>query len=513
MAEYIIEMRNIVKRFGKLVANDHINLFVKENEVLALLGENGAGKSTLMSILFGAYTAESGTITIRGKEEHIENPNDATALKIGMVHQHFKLVTNYTVAENIILGAEVKNKAGLLDLKAAEKKVAELSSRYSLKVDPHAVVQDITVGMQQRVEILKVLYRDADIIIFDEPTAVLTPQEIDELMHIIRRLKEEGKTIILITHKLKEIKAVADRCTVLRHGAVVDTVSVANTTEQRLAEMMVGRPVNFEIEKQPLKRGDEVLRIENLAVCNYKKHPVVHDLNLTVYAGEILGIAGVDGNGQSELLAAISGMTDCSGGKIFFCGKDITDSGIRERIEMGMTYIPEDRQKHGIVGDFTVAENMVLKNYYKPPYTSYNILLNRQAMHQKANGLISSFDIRCGNGSATLLKSLSGGNQQKVIVAREIDLGGKLLVVAQPTRGLDVGAIEYIRKRILAERSAGRAILLVSFELDEIMNLCDRIATISKGTIVGTYNAEDVSMSDIGIMMAGSHINQDKKPV
>ena len=471
--------------------------------MLSLLGENGAGKSTLMSILFGSYDADSGIIKIRGKEVKIRDPNDATALGIGMVHQHFKLVHNYTVSENIVLGMEPKTKFGLLDIKSAEKKVAELSERYGLKVNPKSKIEDITVGMQQRVEILKVLYRNADIIIFDEPSAVLTPQEIDDLIEIIRRLKEEGKTIILITHKLKEIKAVADRCTVLRRGKVIDTVKVSDVTEETLAEMMVGRSVKFEIEKNPPQIGNEVLRIEKMCVKDSRGQLAVKDLSLNVKAGEIVGIAGIDGNGQSELLFALTGMLSLESGKIILNGKDISDLSVRKRIEEGLGHIPEDRQKHGLVGNFTIAENVILKNYYRIPYSNHNILDSKK-MKQKANSLISDFDIRAGSGSETKVNSMSGGNQQKVIVAREIDMGGSLLAIAQPTRGLDVGAIEYIRKRILDERDKGRAILLISFELDEIMNLCDRIATISKGQIVGIHNAGEVSESEIGIMMAGS---------
>ena len=502
-ADNVIEMIGITKKFPGVIANDNVTVKVRNNEVLSLLGENGAGKSTLMSILFGSYDADSGIIKIRGKEVKIRDPNDATALGIGMVHQHFKLVHNYTVSENIVLGMEPKTKFGLLDIKSAEKKVAELSERYGLKVNTKSKIEDITVGMQQRVEILKVLYRNADIIIFDEPSAVLTPQEIDDLIEIIRRLKEEGKTIILITHKLKEIKAVADRCTVLRRGKVIDTVKVSDVTEETLAEMMVGRAVKFEIEKKPPHIGNEVLRIEKMCVKDSRGQLAVKDLSLNVKAGEIVGIAGVDGNGQSELLFALTGMLSLESGKIILNGKDISNLSVRKRIEEGLGHIPEDRQKHGLVGNFTIAENVILKNYYRIPYSNHNILDSKK-MKQKANSLISDFDIRAGSGSETKVNSMSGGNQQKVIVAREIDMGGSLLAIAQPTRGLDVGAIEYIRKRILDERDKGRAILLISFELDEIMNLCDRIATISKGQIVGIHNAGEVSESEIGIMMAGS---------
>lgn len=507
MAEnFAIEMIDITKTFPGVIANDHVTLHVKENEVLALLGENGAGKSTLMSILFGSYNPDFGKIIIRGKEVKIKDPNDATALGIGMVHQHFKLIHNYTVTENIILGNEKSclGRFGMLDLKSAEKKISELSNTYGLQVNPSDIIEDITVGMQQRVEILKVLYRNADIIIFDEPTAVLTPQEIDELMDIIRLLKAKGKTIILITHKLKEIKAVADRCTVLRRGKTIDTVNVADVTEEQLAELMVGRAVKFEIEKNPLHAGKEVLRLENICIKNTKGRLAVDNLSLNVRAGEILGIAGVDGNGQSELLYGISGMVPLESGRILLNGEDISKLSVRARTQKGIGHIPEDRQKHGLVGAFTVAQNVALKNYYASPYTVHKCILNESEMKRKATALIKDFDIRAGEGAQTIAGSMSGGNQQKVIIAREIDMGGDVIVIAQPTRGLDVGAIEYIRRRILAERDKGRAILLISFELDEIMNLCDRIATISKGQIVGVFNAGEVTESQIGFMMAGS---------
>ena len=507
--ENAIEMIDITKTFPGVVANDHVNIQVYKNEVLALLGENGAGKSTLMSILFGAYDPDSGVIKINGKEEKIKDPNAATALGIGMVHQHFKLVHNYTVTENIVLGIEPKNKFGMLDLKSAEKRVAELSERYGLRVNPRDIIEDITVGMQQRVEILKVLYRNADIIIFDEPTAVLTPQEIDDLMDIIRRLKSEGKTIILITHKLKEIKAVADRCTVLRRGKTIKTVNVADVSEEDLAELMVGRAVKFEIEKNPAKIGREVLKIENLNIKDHRGRLAVNNLNLSVHAGEVVGIAGVDGNGQSELILGIAGMTKIESGKIIFNGEDITKLSVRKRIEKGIGHVPEDRHKHGIVGQFTVAYNVALKNYYLAPYTKHGIVIDEKEMAMKAEELIKAFDIRAGEGAQTITGSMSGGNQQKVIVAREIDMGGDFLVIAQPTRGLDVGAIEYIRRRILAERDKGRAILLVSFELDEIMNLCDTIATISKGSIVGVFKEGEVTESQIGLMMASTKEKSD----
>ena len=504
MGEYAIQMLGITKAFPGIIANDNITLEVKKNEVHALLGENGAGKSTLMSVLFGAYNADSGKILINGKEVDIKNPNVATELGIGMVHQHFKLVHNYTVTENIVLGREPRNAFGVLKLKDAEEKVAALSRQYGLSVDPKAKIEDITVGQQQRVEILKTLYSDSDIIIFDEPTAVLTPQEIDELMDIIRKLKAEGKTILLITHKLKEIKAVAERCSVLRRGKYIGTVDVDKVSEQELADMMVGRAVKFEIDKGPATPGNVMLSVKNLNVRDVNGIQKIHDLSIDVRAGEIVGVAGVDGNGQSELLQGLCGLLPVESGQILLDGEDITKTTIRQRIEKGLGHIPEDRHKHGMVGDFTLSENVALKDYYTDRYVGKYGMLNSQEMDKVADDLIEQFDVRAGQGHATKAGSLSGGNQQKVIVAREISLSPKVLLIAQPTRGLDVGAIEYIRKRIIAERDKGRAILLVSFELDEIMNLCDRIATISKGQIVGIFNAGEVTERDIGLMMASS---------
>jgi ABC-type uncharacterized transport system ATPase subunit len=502
--EYAIEMKGITKTFPGVVANDNVDLQVAPQEVHALLGENGAGKSTLMSILFGAYNADSGTIKINGQEVNIKDPNVATELGIGMVHQHFKLVHNYTVTENIVLGLEPTNKFGLLNIGVAEKRVAELSQQYGLQVDPKALIENITVGAQQRVEILKTLYRNANMIIFDEPTAVLTPQEIDELMEIIRRLKAEGKTVVLITHKLKEIKAVANRCTVLRRGKYIGTVDVDSVTEQELAEMMVGRAVQFEIEKAPPNIGETILSVRNLSVADHTGQMKVKDFSIDVHKGEIVGIAGVDGNGQSELLYGLCGLLPVAEGRIFLDREDITNTSIRHRIEAGLGHIPEDRQRHGLISNFTISENCVLKNYYKAPYSNRYGLLDQSKMLENSDSLIEQFDIRAGQGSLTPAGSLSGGNQQKTIVAREINLSPHLLLVAQPTRGLDVGAIEYIRKRLLEERDKGRAILLISFELDEIMNLCDRIATISKGQIVGIFNQGEVTEREIGMMMAGS---------
>jgi simple sugar transport system ATP-binding protein len=502
---HAIEMINICKAFPGVLANDKINLRVRQGEIHALLGENGAGKSTLMSILFGLYEADSGTIKIKGKESAIRNPNDAAALGIGMVHQHFKLVHNFTVTENIVLGMEPRNRAGNVDLRGAEERVARLSENYGLSVDPKAKIENITVGMQQRVEILKILYRNADILIFDEPTAVLTPQEIDELLVIFRRLKSEGKTILFITHKLKEIKAAADRCTVLRRGQYIDTVDVAGATEAELAEKMVGRAVIFKIDKKPPNPGSTVLKIDNLTVIGAKGTPAVSDLSLEVRSGEIVGIAGIDGNGQSELVAAIAGLLPVKSGRVLLKDRDISRESVRSRNEGGLGLVPEDRHRHGLILDFRLDENLILKSYRKAPYSGKLGFLKFPVIFKHAQNLIGDFDIRAGSGPATLVKSMSGGNQQKVIIAREIDLSPELLIVSQPTRGLDVGAIEYIHQRIVSERDKGRAVLLVSFELDEILGLCDRIAAVSKGQVVGVLPAEQADERRIGEMMGGLH--------
>ncbi len=512
MPEYAIEMLDITKAFPGVIANDGVTLRVLNNEIHAILGENGAGKSTLMSILFGLYDADSGTIKVRGQEVDIRDPNQATELGIGMVHQHFKLVHNYSITENIILGKEPRTKTGDVDLKSAEKRVGELSARYGLDVDPKALVESISVGMQQRVEILKILYRNAEILIFDEPTAVLTPQEVDELLLIFKRLKAEGKTIILITHKLKEIKEAAERCTILRRGRCIGTVDVKESSEEKMAEMMVGRSVKFRTEKSPAKPGMVILDIQNLYVRKSKSLYAVQNLSLSVRAGEIVGIAGVDGNGQSELVAAIAGMLPVEKGSIFLSGRDISKLGIHERIEAGIGHVPEDRQRFGLVPDFRMDENLVLKSYSKPPFSSKGGILNMAAIADYGKKLIAGYDIRAGRGPATKAGSMSGGNQQKVIIAREIELSPELLLVAQPTRGLDVGAIETIHSRLIAERDKGKAILLVSFELDEIINLCDRIAAISKGEIVGIVDAEHADERDIGAMMAGFKTTKGRSP-
>ncbi|MCQ2610735.1 MAG: ABC transporter ATP-binding protein [Treponema sp.] len=511
--EYAIEMVGITKKFPGVVANDNVTLKVKKNEVLALLGENGAGKSTLMSVLFGSYDPDAGYIKINGRQVKIKNPNDATALGIGMVHQHFKLVRNYTVTENIVLGMESTSRFGLLDLKTSRQKVKELSEKYHLNVNPDEKIEDITVGMQQRVEILKVLYRNADIIILDEPTAVLTPQEIDELMEIIRKLKAEGKTIILITHKLKEIKAVAQRCTILRRGKYIDTVDVDKVTEDELAQLMVGRSVNLNINKKPCNPGEVILKVENLTVNNTRGLKAVDNLSLEVRSGEILGIAGVDGNGQKELIYAITGLCEIESGTIQINGRHVENMTIRQRIHEGLAHVPEDRHLHGLVNDFNVAENSGLKTYHNLKISPLNLLIDKITMHNMGENYIQNFDIRAGEGALTTAGSMSGGNQQKLIIAREIGLGSKLIIFCQPTRGLDVGAIEYIRKRIVEERDKGVAVLLVSYELDEIMNLCDRIATISGGRIVGISNAGEVTEKEIGLMMAGETLGSKEESV
>lgn len=500
--DYAIEMLNITKDFPGIRANDNVTLRVKDRSIHALLGENGAGKSTLMSILFGLYQPTDGCIKIRGKEVKVTDPNVANALGIGMVHQHFKLVECFTVTENIVLGME-PHKNGILDLKSASKRIKELSEMYGLNVDPDSLISDISVGMQQRVEILKMLYRNADILIFDEPTAVLTPQEITELMNIMRNLVKEGKTVLLITHKLKEIKAVADECTVLRRGKYIGTINVAETSEKDMAEMMVGREVNFSVEKTEAKPGDVVLSISNLNVKNSKGLLGVKDFSLDVRAGEIVGLAGIDGNGQTELIYALTGLSKIESGTVTLNGKDITNYSIKQRIEAGVGHIPEDRHKHGLVLDFTLEENFAIHSYNVAPFAK-NGFLNKEEITKNAERLIEQFDVRSGQGAKTVSRSMSGGNQQKAIIAREIDRSPDLLLVVQPTRGLDVGAIEYIHKRIVEERDKNKAVLLVSLELDEILNLSDRIAVIFNGEITGMVDRKDTDENELGLLMAGS---------
>lgn len=512
MENYAVEMIDISKAFPGVLANDRVTLRVGEGDVHAILGENGAGKSTLMSILFGLYAPDAGIIRIHGKDARIRDPNDAAALGIGMVFQHFKLVRDYTVAENIALGMEPRNRLGELDMASAERRVAELSARYGLAVDPRSRVEELGVGAQQRVEILKALYRDARILILDEPSAVLTPAEVDELLGIIAKLKGEGKTIILITHKLREIKAAAEFCTVLRRGKTVGTVRVDSASEKDLAQMMVGRSVNFTVDKKRHEPGPAVLELRNVTVKGSRGHDAVRGLNLTVRQGEIVGIAGVDGNGQSELVRAIVGLDKASSGTILMNGVDITRSSVKERIRLGMAHVPEDRHRHGLVLEFRLDENLALKRFDEAPFSGKAGALDFRAIRENAERLIRQFDVRAGKGPATKAADMSGGNQQKAIVAREMDLSPALLVVSQPTRGLDVGAIEYIHQRLIAERDKGRAILLVSYELDEVLALCDRIAAISAGSIVGEVAGEGADEREVGAMMAGVRGAQDASP-
>ncbi len=504
MAEYAIEMLNITKRFPGIIANDSITLQLKKGEIHALLGENGAGKSTLMSVLFGLYQPEEGEIHKDGKRVTINDPNDANALGIGMVHQHFKLVECFSVLDNIILGVET-TKGGFLQKEEAKKKVIALSEKYGLYVDPDALIEDITVGMQQRTEILKMLYRDNEILIFDEPTAVLTPREIQELMAIMKNLAAEGKSILFITHKLGEIMQVADRCSVLRKGKYIGTVDVKDTTPEKLSAMMVGRDVNFVVEKKPAKSGDVVLEIKGMSVASKRhKNNAVNEVSLKVHRGEIVCIAGIDGNGQTEFVYGLSGLEPLKSGTIIMNGTDITHMQIRRRLVSGMSHIPEDRHKHGLVLDYTLEDNIVLQRYFEPRFTNKFGFLKRREIREYANGLIGQYDIRSGQGAVTKARSMSGGNQQKAIIAREIDKNPELLIAVQPTRGLDVGAIEYIHKQLVAQRDAGKGVLLVSLELDEVMNVSDRILVMYEGEIVGEFDPKKVTVEELGLYMAGS---------
>ena len=504
--EYIVEMKHITKRFPGIVANDDVSISVRRGEIFALLGENGAGKSTLMSMLFGMYEPDEGEIWIRGEKVRISSPNHATKLNIGMVHQHFKLVQNYTITENIILGIEPQRRfLGLLpavDVKNSDKKIAELSRKYGLDVDPTQKIEDINVSTQQRVEILKMLYREAEILIFDEPTAVLTPQEIEFLLDIIRELRANGKTIILITHKLEEIKKVADRCAVLCRGKLIDVLDVATTSTKTMANLMVGREVNFVTSKAAPDFKEEVLRVEHLVVKNRDGFPVVNDVSFSIRSGEIFSIAGVSGNGQVEVADAIAGLTDVSSGSIKLHGEEIGNKSIRYRTEKGISYIPEDRQSYGLVLDFDLANNLSLKEYYKEPFC-VNGVLKQKAFDEKGEDLIDRYDIRSGQGIRTMVRSMSGGNQQKAIIAREIELASGLMIFVQPTRGLDIGAIENIHRQILAERDKGRAILLVSLELDEIMQLSDTIGVIYNGKLLKIADADELTTEQVGEYMMG----------
>lgn len=505
MTQNVIEMKEITKKFGDFVANDHINLTVRKGEIHALLGENGAGKSTLMNMLAGLLEPTSGEIVINGQVVKIDSPSKSSQLGIGMVHQHFMLVEAFTVAENIILGNEVVKK-GVLDLKKASQDILDLSHKYGLAVDPYAKVSDISVGAQQRAEILKTLYRGADILIFDEPTAVLTPSEIHELMEIMKHLVKEGKSIILITHKLDEIRAVADRVTVIRRGKSIETVDVAGATSQELAEMMVGHSVSFTTDKEASKPKDVVLSIKDLIVNENRGIPAVKNLSLEVRGGEIVGIAGIDGNGQSELVQAITGLRKVKAGSITIKGQDVTKLSSRKITELSVGHVPEDRHRDGLVLEMTMAENLALQTYYKEPM-SKNGILNFSQINEYARKLMKEFDVR-GAGEFVLAKGFSGGNQQKAIIAREIDRDPDLLIVSQPTRGLDVGAIEYIHKRLIEERDRGKAVLVVSFELDEILNLSDRIAVIHDGKIQGIVTPAETNKQELGILMAGGKIEK-----
>ena len=503
--ENVIEMREITKIFGEFVANDKINLELRKGEIHALLGENGAGKSTLMNMLAGLLEPTSGEIVVNGKSEKLDSPSKAASLGIGMVHQHFMLVEAFTVAENIILGSEVTNK-GVLDLKKANADILELSERYGLAVDPTAKVEDISVGAQQRVEILKTLYRGADILIFDEPTAVLTPAEILELMEIMKTLVKEGKSIILITHKLDEIRAVADRVTVIRRGKSIQTVSIEGATNKDLAEMMVGRSVSFVTEKEEAQPKEVVLQISDLVVNENRGVPAVKELSLDVRAGEIVGIAGIDGNGQSELIQAITGLRKVKSGSIKIKGQEVVGLSPRKITEMNVSHVPEDRHRDGLVLEMMLSENIALQTYYKEPL-SKNGVLNYNQINSYARKLMEEFDVRAAN-EIVPASALSGGNQQKAIIAREVDRNPDLLIVSQPTRGLDVGAIEYIHKRLISERDKGKAVLVVSFELDEILNLSDRIAVIHDGKIQGIVKPSETNKQELGILMAGGEIKE-----
>ena len=499
---YVIEMLHITKEFPGIKANDDITLQLRKGEIHALLGENGAGKSTLMSVLFGLYQPEEGEIRKNGVKVSINNPNDATALNIGMVHQHFKLVEVFTVLDNIILGAET-TKLGFIQKKEARKKVEALSEKYGLKVDLDAKVEDITVGMQQRVEILKMLYRDNEILIFDEPTAVLTPQEIDELMATMKGFAAEGKSILFISHKLNEIMAVADRVTVLRKGNYVGTVNTKDTNKQELSNMMVGRPVQLEVSKEEAKPGDVVLDVQGLCVSSHLyKRNAVNNVSFQVRAGEILCIAGIDGNGQTELIHGITGLDKASAGKITLCGEDISKAGISGRSK-NLSHIPEDRHKHGLVLDYTLEQNLVLQRYKEERFQRLGFIKDA-AVREYAESLIEQYDVRSGQGPVTLARSMSGGNQQKAIIARELDREKPLVIAVQPTRGLDVGAIEYIHSQLVKERDEGKAVLLVSLELDEVMSLSDRILVIFEGEIVGEFDPKTVTVQELGLYMAGA---------
>ncbi len=502
----VIEMKEIVKKFGNFTANDHVNLTVHKGEVHAILGENGAGKSTLMNVLYGLYRPTSGTIAINGREVVLTSPKHAIELGIGMVHQHFMLIQPFTVTENIVLGVEPK-KGIVLDKAEARKRVVELSEKYGMKVDPDAKIEDISVGMQQRVEILKVLYRGADTLILDEPTASLTPQEIDELMEIIRNLTADGKSVILITHKLKEITACSDYCTIIRAGKYIQTVKVGEVDENKLAALMVGRDVNFVVDKQEQKPGETALEVKDLHAKDYRDVEILKGLNLKVRKGEIVGLAGVDGNGQTELVEILTGLKKAESGQITMLGQDVFNKTPKEIFDAGISSIPADRQKHGLILDFSIEDNLILQHFDKEPFSKKGIL-NRKEIRTNATELMEKFDVRPRNSEAKPAGTLSGGNQQKVIIAREVTNDKDLLIAVNPTRGLDVGAIEFVHKYIVEQRNKGRAVLLVSFELDEIMSLSDRIEVIFDGQIIGSVNGSAADEKELGFMMAGGKQNE-----
>ena len=506
MENYAIEMLNITKTFSGKAANDNISIQLRKGEIHALLGENGAGKSTLMSILFGLYQADSGIIKKDGEVIEIKGPKDANKYRIGMVHQHFKLVEVFTVLENIILGCET-TKFGFIQKKEAKEKIKALSEEYGLNVDLDKLIENTTVGMQQRVEILKMLYRDNDILIFDEPTAVLTPQEIEDLLKIMKNLANSGKSILFITHKINEILAVADRCTVLRKGKYIGTVNINETNKSELTEMMVGRKVEFVVQKKESVPGDVILDVNNLVVAGAKKNKnSVNNVSFKVRQGEIVCIAGIDGNGQSELVYSITGLEKIKSGNIYLKGEEITNANVYRRNKLGIGHIPEDRHKYGLVLDFTLENNLVLKKFEEERFQKFKFI-KRDEIREYANKLIDEFDIRSPQGPTNLARTMSGGNQQKAIIAREIDLNPELLIAVQPTRGLDVGAIEFIHKQIVAQRDLGKAVLLVSLELDEVMNLSDRILVMYEGEIVGELNPKETSVKELGLYMSGAKRN------
>ena len=486
-------MLGIRKEFPGIVANDDITLQVEEGEIHAILGENGAGKSTLMSILFGLYHADRGIIKVRGREVHIKNPNDAFDLGIGMVHQHFQLVHNFTVAENIIMG---KEGGFVYDIRKASRKIKEISERYGLSIEPDMVIEDITVGMQQRVEILKMLYRDADILIFDEPTAVLTPQEIDELMQIMRNLAAEGKSIILITHKLDEIKAVAKRCTIIRRGRLIDVVDVTSTSVEQMAAAMVGRPVSFKVEKAPAKRGRPVLEVRNLSVMNSRRVLGLRDFSLTVYGGEIVGLAGVDGNGQTELVEAITGLRKTESGTIIFNGRDITSSPVAERNDLGLGHIPEDRQKRGLILSAPLTSNMVIKKFGKAPF-SHHGLLDYSEINSYAEGIVEKFDVRSGEGVDSLAGKLSGGNQQKVVFARAMMTSPRLFLCDEPTQAVDVKTREEIHELLRSAAGSGSAVVYVTSDLKEMLEIADSITIISHGRTFERLDNKNLTSQEV----------------